>query len=68
MTEERQQAQTEIWKIPLQIIIKFFTIGSQILQKVFSLDSGVSIFVYTQNSSGHGLGQPALADPDLSRC
>lgn len=42
--------------------------GGQILQKVFSPNSRVSIFVYTQNSSGHELGQPALADPALSRC
>lgn len=42
--------------------------SGQTLRKVFSPDSRVSIFVYTQNSSGHNPGQPALDDPDLSRC
>lgn len=42
--------------------------SGQTLRKVFSPDSRVSIFVYTQNSSGQNPGQPALDDPDLSRC
>lgn len=37
------------------------------LAQVAQSSYGVTIFGDTQNPTGHGLGQPALADPTMTR-
>lgn len=41
--------------------------GGQTLAQVAQSSYGVTIFGDTQNPTGHGLGQPALADPMMTR-
>ena len=41
--------------------------GSQTVEQVAQRGCGLSIFGDTQNLTGHGPGQPAVADPALSR-